>query len=212
MEIEVIKKNKVRGPSKKEELISDYWISPVSHIALLQNQNRICVCGDKITTDYYVYKAKNKETKETTYFNAGTGCSRQINSLAGIASLPVTNVHQVVGNNVNNEGYNGRNGGARNTIEFSPFNSELMKVIGIYCTSMDWYPYKLANISEFTISRPQLDNKQGAIWFNEWLVGRNTSISAILEVIAAENNIREFHFPLLQAYLEEETDDCRIDM
>lgn len=212
MTIEDIKANTILGEDKKRWLTANFELTPVSHTTLMRNQERTCVCGRKIKGPFHVFIAKKRETVDKVFFNAGPECSKTLIEFAKIDALPLVNIILNVNESIIKGASTGGHRNLNSRIEFSNFNSELMKAIGLYCASRDWYPYSIGTISHFTVNKPLKDNHQGAEWFNDRLIKDETRISQILAELAEENEIRDFRFPVLNQFLIEKVKDCRIDI
>ncbi len=211
MDISNIEENKIRGDEKRGWLVANYELIPFSHIKLLKDQQRRCICGNMITSSYHIFHAKDKHSKKKTNFHAGPHCAKDLIERSGSEAIPIINILQ----DTNFLNTNNSEGGERNLssrIKFSKFNFELCKVIALYCANKDEYPDSIATITEFTVKVPLKDNHRGAEWFNERLIKDDTKISTILNKLAIENNIKNFSFPLLNDFLNNKEVDCRIDV
>ncbi|MCB9364862.1 MAG: hypothetical protein H6587_09860 [Flavobacteriales bacterium] len=208
--IKDIKEKKISKDNMREHLVLKCKITPISHITLLSNQKRKCVCGRNVGSHYYVLFAECKQTKRQITFNTGPGCGKSIIELSKIENLPLLDLLKGEKKLSGNRNSYGNESIEYSKIDFSDFNKELMKAIGIYCASRDWYPNSINNISYFTIIKPNIDNKNGAKWFNDRLITENTSMAEIISKLEKENNLKKFEFPLLRKYLLKESNECRI--
>ncbi len=75
------------GEENKQKLVEEYDINPMLYLGLLPNQEKQGCCG-KLTDRYYIFKAKNKETKKEFSFFAGKHCAERILMLIGESKLP----------------------------------------------------------------------------------------------------------------------------
>ena len=206
-----VKKNNFLGENKKQLLVANFELTPVSHTTLLNNQVKTCICGKPVSTEYYVFMGTHRDSKKKVIFNAGGTCSNTLIDMSNGETLPLVNIQNII-RQITDRNINGGKKSGRNAVSFSRFNTELMKAISLYCAANTWYPYTIGDISYYTVRWPMKDNTRGVEWFNTRLIKDDTSISQIISSLAEENEIREFTFPLLREYLENKVDNCRIDM
>jgi hypothetical protein len=79
-----------RGDENKAQIRQEWELVPILHTRLLSGQEIICCCGDKVTTTYYRFDAKNRSDGKQDVLFAADGCARKLLGIAPtIAPLPL---------------------------------------------------------------------------------------------------------------------------
>ncbi|CAH0255831.1 hypothetical protein [Chryseobacterium sp. Bi04] len=190
------------GDENKKKLIEDYLISPVLYLGLLPNQSKNGCCG-KLTTNYYIFNAINKKTKEETSFYAGKHCAEEILRLIQKPKLELFNPLSI------NSSKNQSNKGQSITISdnLDPTNNELINAINII--SVAWSsipPVFTLKIIEYTLSNPRHINYRGVEWVNKSITRdyKNRTLTQIVQDLKDENSdLRNFTFERLKQVMSE---------
>ncbi len=83
---------KIRGDFARQSFVKKNEIVCTSHSILMFGQEKDCVCGSKITEDYYTFAYREQNSKEEfLLMHAGPECGKKIIDIAGIYSPPLTN-------------------------------------------------------------------------------------------------------------------------
>lgn len=50
-----------RSEKKRQDIVDNYYVSPIAHIQLLSGQRKHSDAGQTITNDYYIFEAISKK-------------------------------------------------------------------------------------------------------------------------------------------------------
>lgn len=115
-----------RGDENKAQIRQEWELVPTLHTRLLNGQEIICCCGDKVTTTYYRFDAKNRISGKHDVLFAADGCARKLLGIApAIAPIPLFDPLRTAPAGRNRGG----GGDGANGPGMDPFNRELYEAI-----------------------------------------------------------------------------------
>lgn len=210
-----------RGDKKKEELKNIYTIKPLTHIKLLNGQERTCCCGDKINKDNtdsecYIFSCKSKNDvslSEFTFF-VGMQCANNIINISGLKTLPLFDplINDDCGYDDGNNKNNSRQiNSSSGKTTWEPLNKELYKAINILILAWNLderkiAKYKIINqILTYLYINPGKRTQDWAIEKINEMIGKDkkgrTTISKMLDSLEP-GKTKEIEFKELKKFMD----------
>ncbi len=190
--------------NKRQTIVNEYDLIPISHIQLLPNQEKENCCGPALTDTYYVFSYKNKlNSEDIGYFNVGIHCAKDFLELTNKNELPLFNIltenNQQNNNNVNNQ---------NNIIQHNQrpiINRQLENAINLFiaCNNINPYGY-FYKILNFVRTSHAITNYNSIIEVNRVIGTYNQTIPQIINALDNQYpNLRNFNFTELHNYITE---------
>ncbi|MEQ9467915.1 MAG: hypothetical protein RLN88_10925 [Ekhidna sp.] len=189
------------GNERKLKICSKYFIKPVIHSMILNGQSKNGCCG-VLTDEYYAFafKAKNSKDPDFEYFYVGKSCADSFLKLIKHPGLSLFNPLKSTQAKGTSYG-NWKNPSVKKD---APINLELIQAVNLLCISWGTIPKSaLADVLDFTRSRIDIPNYRGIEILNR-VISKDTQVRTLKEMIielAQNNELREFSFPLINAYM-----------
>lgn len=194
-----------RGDENKAQIRQEWELVPILHTRLLNGQEIICCCGDKVTTTYYRFDAKNRISGKQDVLFAADGCARKLLGIApAIAPLPLFDPLQAAPARRNR----GAGGGGTNGPVMHPFNRELYEAIHLLLMCWRQNPKPggaLASIlTEIRLAPDQPLPANAAKSVNSVIKSGRRTLTAMLQAVQPQNPpLRAFNFPRMRQALRE---------
>ncbi len=184
-------------------IVNNYDIKCVAHINLLQGVIIRSDAGRDIIKTYYLFTCKNRRNETVEKICCGEGAGRDLLALANIEAPPIFNMLKEDCSGFGE--YNGNhNFDGKKNRQWHPAAKQLYNAIMILITVWNLKPGKIyeykAQAEEYFYC-PPFANRIEKI--NNILQRHKTSMRKILDGLAQDNHLREFHFDLLEAILHE---------
>jgi hypothetical protein len=209
---------KCRGDENKYKLKELYYLTPLTHLKLLNNQERTCCCGDTINgknndSEYYIFscKSKNKTNPEEFNFDAGMTCANKLIEIFNLNTLPLYNPLSTENdeNNYNNSIENNKNfKNSTHKVVWDPLNKELYRAVNILILAWnikDIKKYKIIeDILSFISNHPNIKTKDWTIKAINNLIGKDKkerTTSQMLKDLSV--NAKNIKFPELTKKINE---------
>jgi len=209
---------KCRGDENKNKLKELYYITPLTHLKLLNNQKRTCCCGDVINgknnnSEYYIFlcESKNKINPEEFSFNAGITCANKLIEIFNLNTLPVDDPLSIE-NNKDNQDYSVENNkNSKNSTReaiWDPLNRELYRAINILIHAWnieDIEKYKtLKEILSYISRFPNRRTKDWSVKAVNEHIEKDKKKRTISQMIKdLSNNVKDIKFPELTKKMNE---------
>jgi hypothetical protein len=197
-----------RGDENKTQIRLEWELVPILHTRLLNGQEITCCCGDKVTTTYYRFDAKNRSNGKQDVLFAADGCARKLLGIVpAIAPLPLFDPLQATPVRHNR----GAGGGDPNGPVMHPFNREVYEAIHLLLMCWGRPPSAggplaaiLADIRQAPgISLPDSAAKS----VNSVIKSGQRTLTAMLQALPSQTPpLRAFGFPLMRIALRDHKD------
>lgn len=194
-----------RGDENKAQIRQEWELVPILHTRLLNGQEIICCCGDKVTTTYYRFDAKNRISGKQDVLFAADGCARKLLGIApAITPLPLFDPLQAAPVRHNR----GAGGGGANGPVMHPFNRELYEAICLLLMCWRQNPKPggaLASIlTKIRLAPDQPLPANAAKSVNSVIKSGRRTLTAMLQAVPPQNPpLRAFNFPQMRQALTE---------
>lgn len=80
-----------RSEKKRQDIVDNYYVSPIAHIQLLSGQRKHSDAGQTITNDYYIFEAISKKGGEKEIIQCGMGAAKDFLKKINHKGLPLFN-------------------------------------------------------------------------------------------------------------------------
>ena len=199
------------GKENKLRIVKNYYLTPLHHIKLLNNQEKKGCCG-KLTDQYYIFQAKNKVSNESERFIVGKNCAEQLLELINHKKLELFNPlkHTPTENN-NSLKNNSTNNINHDRVKLNAFNQQLITAMTLLCACWNTYPKGgWEKILKYTYDKPNIKNVNGLVWFNQFLKEKDKTLTEIVDHQRKYNKIKDYDFGLLVSELESQGENSFI--
>lgn len=193
-----------RNTSKRQSIVREYDLIPISHIQLLPNQEKENCCGPTLTDAYYVFSYQNRlNINDKGYFNVGIYCAKDFLRLINQSELPIFNI--LVENNQQNNNVNNQNNIINQNNQRPIINRQLENVINLFiaCNNINPFGY-FYRILNFVRTSSEITNYNSIIEVNRVIGIYNQTIPEIINFLSNQYpNLRNFNFTELHNYITE---------
>lgn len=195
-----------RGKHRREEIVRDYYIHCTAYIRLLNGRVIRSDAERDITRKYYIFSCINKnDANIVEQICCGEGAGREFLQLANIVAPPIFNMLHEENNDKNHRENHGNSDGVIQKKVWNEAALQLYNAIMILITAWDLQPgpiFKyLKEAKQYSYCVPYANRVKK---INDILHRNNTSIREVLNQLAENNNLREYHFNLLEDILHQE--------
>lgn len=197
-----------RGDKNKAQIRQEWGLVPILHTRLLNGQEIICCCGDKVTTTYYRFDTKNRISGKQDVLFAADGCARKLLGIApAITPLPLFDPLQAAPVRHNR----GAGGGGANGPVMHPFNRELYEAICLLLMCWGRPPSAGGPLAAILADiRKAPDNSlpdNAAKSVNSVIKSGQRTLTAMLQALPSQTPpLRAFGFPLMRIALRDHKD------
>lgn len=194
------------GDIAKRKLLAKYEIKPKLHTRILNGQ-RIQGCCGPITDIYYLFEAKDRDTKKISDFYVGYDCAGQLLTLANLTDIVMFDPFKSSQDLTNKSSTNSTK--QQKALIIHPLNEELRNSIYLLCSAWGGKAPrgKLRNTIEYIEKMPQRPTDFFAIKeFNRIIEkdAKKRSLTQIINDMRFQNpNLRTFSFPLMEKALKD---------
>lgn len=197
-----------RLSKRRIQLVSEYKITPMAHVRLLNGQEKMSCTNVLLTDTYYCFSYEHRETREQGYFFCGDHAAEDFLSLTGENQIPLFDPIRNIGAGANES--RGNQGGSVRR-QWDGTAKQLYDAINLLVICWNIIPGgKLSEI------KSNLD----AYYFSEpfaWKIklvnnilskdARNRTLQEMIAELREKNNIRDYSFDSLNEILSEEGED-----
>lgn len=185
-----------RSEKKRQDIIDNYYVSPIAHIQLLSGQRKHSDAGQTITNDYYIFEAISKKGGEKEIIQCGMGAARDFLKKINHKGLPLFNpLHHAMEKEKKNQNTYDSNGNNDKILKWNGVAKQLynaiMWVIIIIDAKPDTPIYALKDrIYKYKYCKPFPGQVKAVNTIIEKNI-RGKTLSQVINELKKENDIRE---------------------
>lgn len=119
-----------RSEKKRQDIVDNYYVSPIAHIQLLSGQRKHSDAGQTITNDYYIFEAISKKGGEKEIIQCGMGAAKDFLKKINHKGLPLFNpLHYAMEKEKKNQNTYDSNGNGDKILKWNGVAKQLYNAI-----------------------------------------------------------------------------------